>query len=91
MVSPDTFRPQRIPPGRGSARREVLVATTHDGEPLTLDHGGPARLIIPRLYASKSARWLSGLEFLSADQQGFRESNVSHRRGDPWAEERHSW
>ena len=70
---------------------DALVALTHDGEPITLDHGGPARLIIPRLYAWKSAKWLSAIEFLPADQQGFWESNGYHRRGDPWAEERHSW
>jgi DMSO/TMAO reductase YedYZ molybdopterin-dependent catalytic subunit len=70
---------------------DALVATTHDGEPLSLDHGGPARLIIPRLYAWKSAKWLSAIEFLPADKQGFWESNGYHRRGDPWAEERYSW
>ena len=43
---------------------DALVAITHDGEPLTLDHGGPARLIIPRLYAWKSAKWLSRIELL---------------------------
>ncbi|MES1261893.1 MAG: sulfite oxidase-like oxidoreductase [Acidobacteriota bacterium] len=70
---------------------DVLVATTHDGEPITLDHGGPARLIVPRLYAWKSAKWISGLEFLAADRPGFWESNGYHMRGDPWVEERHNW
>jgi DMSO/TMAO reductase YedYZ molybdopterin-dependent catalytic subunit len=70
---------------------DALVAITHDGEPITLGHGGPARLVIPRLYAWKSAKWLSGIEFLAADQQGFWESNGYHRRGDPWAEQRYSW
>jgi DMSO/TMAO reductase YedYZ molybdopterin-dependent catalytic subunit len=70
---------------------DALVATLHDGEPISLDHGGPARLIVPRLYAWKSAKWLSGLEFLPADRPGFWESNGYHKRGDPWAEQRHSW
>ena len=70
---------------------DALVATTHDGDPISTDHGGPARLIIPRLYAWKSAKWISGLEFLPADRPGFWERNGYHRRGDPWAEERHSW
>jgi DMSO/TMAO reductase YedYZ molybdopterin-dependent catalytic subunit len=70
---------------------DALVATKHDGEPISLDHGGPARLIIPRLYAWKSAKWLSQLEFLAGDQAGFWERNGYHMRGDPWAEERYGW
>ena len=70
---------------------DALVATTHDGEPLSIDHGGPARLIIPRLYAWKSAKWLSGIELLPRDEAGFWESNGYHMRGDPWKEERYGW
>jgi DMSO/TMAO reductase YedYZ molybdopterin-dependent catalytic subunit len=70
---------------------DALVATLHDGQPISLDHGGPARLIVPRLYAWKSAKWLSGIEFLPSDKQGFWENNGYHRRGDPWNEERYGW
>lgn len=70
---------------------DALVAITHDGEPLSTDHGGPARLVVPLLYAWKSAKWISGLELLPADRAGFWESNGYHMRGDPWTEERHSW
>jgi DMSO/TMAO reductase YedYZ molybdopterin-dependent catalytic subunit len=70
---------------------DALVAITHDGEPITLDHGGPARLIVPQLYAWKSAKWVSGLEFRDHDQAGFWESNGYHMHGDPWREERYSW
>jgi DMSO/TMAO reductase YedYZ molybdopterin-dependent catalytic subunit len=70
---------------------DALVAFTHDGEPLTEEHGGPARLIVPRLYAWKSAKWLSGLEFLAEDQAGFWERNGYHMHGDPWTEERHNY
>ena len=72
---------------------DALVATHHDGEPLTLEHGAPARLIVPRLYAWKSAKWLGGLEFLPEDRAGFWERNGYHMHGDPWAEERfgHGW
>ena len=70
---------------------DALIAITHDGEPISLDHGGPARLIIPRLYAWKSAKWLSEIELLQRDQAGFWESNGYHMRGDPWKEERHGW
>lgn len=70
---------------------DALVAITHDGEPLSTDHGGPARLVVPLLYAWKSAKWVSGLELLPLDCAGFWESNGYHMRGDPWTEERHSW
>jgi DMSO/TMAO reductase YedYZ molybdopterin-dependent catalytic subunit len=70
---------------------DALVAVAHDGEPLSLDHGGPARLIVPQLYAWKSAKWLKGLELLNRDQAGFWESNGYHMRGDPWTEQRHGW
>jgi DMSO/TMAO reductase YedYZ molybdopterin-dependent catalytic subunit len=68
---------------------DALVAFLHDGEPISLEHGGPARLIIPRLYAWKSAKWLAGLELLNEDRAGFWERNGYHMRGDPWKEERY--
>jgi DMSO/TMAO reductase YedYZ molybdopterin-dependent catalytic subunit len=70
---------------------DALVAIEHDGEPVSTEHGGPARLIVPRLYAWKSAKWLSGIELIAQDRPGFWESNGYHLRGDPWAEERYSW
>ena len=70
---------------------DALIALTHDGEPLSLDHGGPARLIVPRLYAWKSAKWVQSLEVLPRDQAGFWESNGYHMRGDPWKEQRYGW
>lgn len=68
---------------------DALLALTHDGEPISIEHGGPVRLIIPRLYAWKSAKWISGLEFLAQDRPGFWERNGYHMHGDPWAEERY--
>jgi DMSO/TMAO reductase YedYZ molybdopterin-dependent catalytic subunit len=70
---------------------DALVATHHDGEPISLEHGGPARLIVPSLYAWKSAKWISGLEFLPKDKAGFWERNGYHMHGDPWTEERFGW
>lgn len=67
---------------------DALVALTHDGEPLSLEHGGPARLIVPRLYAWKSAKWIRRVELLESDRAGFWEMNGYHMRGDPWEEER---
>ncbi len=68
---------------------DVLIAFTHDGEPLEPDHGGPVRLIVPKLYAYKSAKWLSGLEFLEKDRPGFWEVRGYHNHADPWKEERY--
>jgi DMSO/TMAO reductase YedYZ molybdopterin-dependent catalytic subunit len=70
---------------------DALIAITHDGEPLTVDHGGPARLVVPRLYTWKSAKWLHSIELLQRDQAGFWESNGYHMHGDPWEEQRHGW
>ncbi len=67
---------------------DSLIATHHDGEPISLEHGGPARLIVPRLYAWKSAKWLGGIEFMAEDKAGFWERNGYHMHGDPWKEER---
>jgi len=71
-------------------RPEVLLATHHDGEPLTAEHGHPLRLIVPHLYAWKSVKWLRGLEFLDHDMPGFWEQNGYHLYGDPWKEQRFS-
>jgi DMSO/TMAO reductase YedYZ molybdopterin-dependent catalytic subunit len=70
---------------------DALVAFTHDDEPISAEHGGPARLIVPRLYAWKSAKWIAGLEFLDQDKAGFWERNGYHMNGDPWREERFGW
>jgi len=66
-----------------------LVALAHDGEPLTPEHGWPARLLVPHLYFWKSAKWVRGLTLLDADVPGFWEQNGYHMHGDPWTEERY--
>ncbi|HZT31554.1 MAG TPA: sulfite oxidase-like oxidoreductase [Bryobacteraceae bacterium] len=73
------------------AAEDALVAIRHDGEPLTAEHGGPARLIVPRLYAWKSAKWVAGVEVMERDRAGFWEANGYHMHGDPWREERYGW
>jgi DMSO/TMAO reductase YedYZ molybdopterin-dependent catalytic subunit len=70
-------------------RDDCLIALRANGEPLTPEHGYPARLVVPRLYAWKSAKWLRGIEFRSSDSPGFWEKNGYHNRGDPWKEERY--
>jgi DMSO/TMAO reductase YedYZ molybdopterin-dependent catalytic subunit len=71
-------------------REEVLLATQHDGGPLTPDHGYPLRLIVPHLYSWKSVKWVRSLEFLDHDTPGFWEQNGYHLYGDPWREQRFS-
>jgi DMSO/TMAO reductase YedYZ molybdopterin-dependent catalytic subunit len=66
-----------------------LLAHTFDGAPLETDHGGPMRLVVPHLYFWKSAKWISGLEFMPHDEPGFWERNGYHLRGDPFKEERY--
>jgi DMSO/TMAO reductase YedYZ molybdopterin-dependent catalytic subunit len=71
---------------------DCLFAFRHNGQDLTPDHGYPVRLVIPKLYAWKSAKWVRGVEFMEADRPGFWEdwSNGGyHMRGDPWTEQRH--
>ena len=70
---------------------DVLFALKHDGEILTPSHGYPVRLIVPRLYFWKSAKWVTGIEFMAEDKRGFWESHGYHNRGDPWQEERYSY
>jgi DMSO/TMAO reductase YedYZ molybdopterin-dependent catalytic subunit len=53
------------------ASKDGILATQWEGEPLTRDHGGPMRLVIPHLYFWKSAKWLRRIEFLLGDQAGF--------------------
>src|SRR5216683_1728568 len=54
------------------------------------DHGGPMRLVVPKLYFWKSAKWLRGFEFLDVNPPGFWEQNGYHMHADPWTEERYS-
>ena len=67
-----------------------MVATHYDGEPITPDHGGPARLLVPHLYFWKSAKWVRRLRFIDDDEPGFWEANGYHMYGDPWQEQRYS-
>jgi len=69
---------------------DVLFATKHNNQPLTPEHGYPVRLVVPRLYFWKSAKWVVGVEFTAEDRPGFWESHGYHNHGDPWKEERYS-
>jgi DMSO/TMAO reductase YedYZ molybdopterin-dependent catalytic subunit len=69
----------------------ALLATHADGEPLTEEHGGPLRLVIPHKYFWKSAKWLRGIELLPTDRPGFWERYGYHNDADPSKEERYSF
>jgi len=71
-------------------RPENFFAFELNGQPLPAEHGGPLRLVVPHLYAWKSAKWINGFEFLSQADLGFWERNGYHSRGEPFAEERYS-
>ena len=67
---------------------DALFADTHDGAPIPADHGGPVRLVVPLLYAWKSAKWVRRITLLAEDRPGYWEQGGYHNHGDPWTEER---
>ncbi len=69
---------------------DVLLAHSWEGKPITTEHGGPVRVIIPKWYLWKSAKWIKRIEFISNDQPGFWEVRGYHNEGDPWKEERYA-
>jgi DMSO/TMAO reductase YedYZ molybdopterin-dependent catalytic subunit len=70
-------------------KEDVMFAHTLNGEPLPRDHGGPMRIITPRRYAWKGAKWIRGVEFMSENRLGFWERNGYSNSADPWKEERY--
>lgn len=67
---------------------KAMVALKYDGQPISADHGGPARLLVPHLYFWKSAKYLNGIQFIVKDAAGFWELRGYHMYGDPWREQR---
>lgn len=68
----------------------VMLANKCDGKYLSPEHGFPLRLVVPHLYAWKSAKWVRSIEFLDKEVLGYWEQRGYHKRGDPWKEERYS-
>lgn len=68
-----------------------VFATHRNGEPLTVEHGFPVRLVVPHLYAWKGPKWVRAVEYMRADRRGFWEERGYHNRADPWAEQRYSY
>ena len=72
------------------AAPDAMIAHSWNGSPLTREHGGPVRMVLPQWYFWKSAKWIKRIEFVDADQPGFWEVRGYHNEGDPWLEERYS-
>jgi len=70
---------------------ETMFAWEFEGEPLTAEHGWPLRLLVPKRYFWKSAKWIRGIEFMAGDRPGFWERNGYHMNGEYWREERFGW
>ena len=70
---------------------DVLLADRHDGRALPLEHGGPMRLVVPKRYAWKSAKWLRQITFLDRDEPGYWEVRGYSNTADPWTEDRYSF
>lgn len=69
---------------------DVLIATHALGEPLAIEHGGPARMITPQLYAWKGAKWISCIEFRVEDELGYWERRGYSNSAHPWRDDRYS-
>lgn len=76
---------------RAMSDDDVLVAWANRGQALEPQHGFPLRLVVPKRYAWKSAKWLRGFEFTDRNERGFWEVRGYHTHADPWAEERYSY
>ncbi|MGA7762486.1 MAG: sulfite oxidase-like oxidoreductase [Candidatus Binataceae bacterium] len=70
---------------------DVMLAWRHDGCDLEPDHGWPLRLVVPKLYGWKSAKWVRAIEFAFEDRRGFWEVRGYHNHADPWTQERYSF
>jgi len=68
----------------------TLIAYEYEKKPITPEHGGPIRLLVPHLYFWKSAKWVSSISFIDEDKPGFWENYGYHMYGDPWKEQRYS-
>jgi DMSO/TMAO reductase YedYZ molybdopterin-dependent catalytic subunit len=69
---------------------DVLLVHTWEGRPLPREHGGPCRMITPKLYAWKGAKWIRRIDFLAEDQPGFWEVRGYSNTAEPWFEDRYS-
>jgi DMSO/TMAO reductase YedYZ molybdopterin-dependent catalytic subunit len=68
---------------------DVLLVHEWEGQPLPYEHGGPVRMITPRLYAWKGAKWIKGITFLADDRPGFWEVRGYSNTARPWENDRY--
>jgi DMSO/TMAO reductase YedYZ molybdopterin-dependent catalytic subunit len=68
----------------------TLVAHRYEGRAIPRPHGPPVRALVPDLYFWKSAKWLTGIRFVAADEPGYWEIRGYNNHADPWREERYS-
>ena len=68
---------------------KAWIVWEFDGKPLTAEHGGPVRMLVPHLYFWKSAKWISTLTVMTKDRPGFWEQRGYHDHGDPWTQQRY--
>ena len=71
------------------ASADAMLVHQWNGQPITREHGGPVRVLIPRLYLWKSPKWICRIELSPNDQPGFWETRGYHNNADPWGEERY--
>ena len=69
---------------------DVLLVHTWEGKPLPREHGGPCRIITPKLYAWKGAKWIRKIEFLAEDRKGFWEVRGYSNTAEPWFNDRYA-
>jgi DMSO/TMAO reductase YedYZ molybdopterin-dependent catalytic subunit len=69
---------------------DVLLVHTWEGRPLPLEHGGPCRMITPKLYAWKGTKWIRQIEFFASDRKGFWEVRGYSNSAEPWFNDRYS-
>ncbi len=68
---------------------DVFLVHEWEGKPISRAHGGPVRMLVPKLYLWKSAKWIRRINFTISDHPGFWEVRGYHNNGDPWLEERY--
>src|SRR6478736_489531 len=88
---PGTYIPYTVNlPLNRAVDDDVLLVHTWEGKPLPREHGGPVRMITPKLYAWKGAKWIRKIEFLERDQKGFWELRGYSNSAEPWFNDRYS-
>jgi DMSO/TMAO reductase YedYZ molybdopterin-dependent catalytic subunit len=88
---PDSYIPYTVNvPLQRAVENDVLLVHTWEGKPLPREHGGPCRMITPKLYAWKGAKWIRKIEFLAEDRKGFWEVRGYSNSAEPWFNDRYS-